>query len=164
MFTTTTHELRKRKKTISVQDTIDELCEFKRNQQVNNQIGDPRNNTATTLLYSHGSRKNLFCQYCKKKDHHISDCRKKKPQESQKRSCCNISHARINSWQGVLPQQHRVWRCWENGHLEKDYPLKKRTDEFKPTQNQKQFGKKGRAMVANGDNTKQSLVLRSDLD
>jgi len=50
MFTTTTHELRKRKKTIFMQDAIDELCEFERNHLANNQIGDSGNNTAGTLL------------------------------------------------------------------------------------------------------------------
>jgi len=67
MFTHTTHELRKRKKTISVQDAIDELCEFERNHLANNQIGDPGNNTAGTLLYSNGGRKTPFCKYCKKR-------------------------------------------------------------------------------------------------
>jgi len=48
--------------------------------------------------------------------------------------------------------------------MEKDCTLKKRLDEIKAARNQKRFGKKGSAMVANGDNTEQSLILRSDLD
>ena len=168
MFTHTTHELRKRKKTISVQDAIDELCEFERNHLANNQIGDPGNNTAGTLLYSHGGGKKLFCKYCKKKGHHISDRRKKKAQESQKKSSGNPSHARKDTGQTAGKKRPRdnieCWHCCETGHMEKDCTLKKRSDELKAARNQKRFGKKESAMVANGDNTEQSLVLRSDLD
>jgi hypothetical protein len=98
----------------------------------------------------------------------ISDCRKKEAQESQK-SSGNPSHARKDTGQTAGKKRSRdntkCWYCWETGHMEKDCPLKKRTNEFKAARNQKRFGKKkGSAMVANGDSTEQSLVLRSDLD
>ena len=142
-FSEATHMLRKElnKGTLTLQETIDELCEYERNK-LSHEINGPNNNTSGALLYPHGGGKNLFCQYCKKKGHHISDC------PGKKRSRNNTE----------------CWHCWETGHMEKDCPLKKTTDEFKATRNQKRFGKKGRAMVANGDNTEQSLVLRSDLD
>jgi len=168
MFTHTTHEVWKRKKTISAQDAIDELCEFERNHLANNQIGDSGNNTARTLLYSNGGRKSPFCKYCKKQGHHISDCHKKKAQEPQKKSSGNPSHARKDTGQTAGKKRSRdnieCWHCCETGHTEKDCTLKKRSDELEAAQNQKRFGKKGSVMVANGDNTEQSLVLRSNLD
>jgi len=48
--------------------------------------------------------------------------------------------------------------------MEKVCTLKKRSDELKAAWNQKRFDKNGSAMVSNGDNTEQSLVLWLDLD
>jgi len=62
------------------------------------------------------------------------------------------------------PDNFECWHCCETGHMEKDCTLKKRSDELKAARNQKRFGKKGSAMVANGDNTEQSLILWPDLD
>jgi len=152
---------------LTLQETIDELCEYRRNK-LTHEINDPNNNTSGALLYSHGAEKKLLCQYCKKKGHHISDCHKKKAQEFQKKSPGNPTHARKDTGQSAGKKHSQdnfeCWHCCETGHMEKDCTLKKRSDELKAAWNQKRFGKKESAMVANGDNTKQSLVLRSDLD
>jgi hypothetical protein len=169
LFSNTTHKLRKKmnKGELTLQETIDELCEYERNH-LSHEINDPNNNTSGALLYSHGGGKNLSCQYCKKKGHHISDCRKRKAQESQKKSSGNPSHPRKDTGQTAGKKRSRdnteCWYCLETGHMEKDCPLKKRSNESKAARNQKRFGKKGSAMAADGDNTEQSLVLRSDLD
>ena len=78
-FSEATHMLRKElnKGTLTLQETIDELCEYERNK-LSHEINGPNNNISGALLYPHGGGKNLFCQYCKKKGHHISDCPGKK--------------------------------------------------------------------------------------
>jgi len=168
-FSEATHVLRKQLNngTLTLQETINELCEYERNK-LTHEINDPSNNTSGALLYSHSSGKKLLCQYCKKKGHHISDCRKKKAQESQKKSPSNPTHTRKDTGQSAGKKRSwdnfECWHCCETGHLEKDCTLKKRSDELKAVRNQKHFDKKGSAMVANGDNTEQSLILRSDLD
>ena len=161
MFTTTTHELQKRKKPISVQDTIDELCKFERNHLANNQIGNPGNNTAGTLLYSNGG-KILFCKYCKKNGHHINDCRKKKNAQKNSGKFQNgQKDSQQNSGRKHTRDDMECWHCWQTEHTERNCPLKKRTEEFKARRNQKQFGMKGKAMAANGN---EEEVLRSNLD
>jgi len=172
IFTQTTHDLRKKKSTISVQDAIDELCEFERNHLANNQIGDPGNNTAGTLLYSNGG-KTPVCKYCKKKGHHINDCRKK--QNAQKTSgkfqdghsgkfqdghSGKFQDGQQTSGRKRSRDDIECWHCWQTGHTERNCPLKKRREEFKARRIQKQFGSKGRAMAADVEEE----VLRSNLD
>jgi len=48
--------------TLTLQETIDELCEYEWNK-LTHEINDPSNNTSGALLYSHGSGKKLLCQY-----------------------------------------------------------------------------------------------------
>jgi len=180
IFTQTTHNLRKKKSTISVQDAIDELCEFERNHLANNQIGDPGNNTARTLLYSYGG-KTPVCKYCKKKGYHINDCRKKqnaqktsgkfqdghsgKFQDGHSGKFQDGHSGKFQDGQQTSGRKHsrddiECWHCWQTGHTEKNCLLKKSTEEFKARRNQKQFGSKGRAMAADVEED----VLRSNLD
>ena len=168
-FSEATHMLWKQlnKGTDTLQETIDKLCEYEQNK-LTHEINDPSNNTSGALLYFHGGGKKLLCQYSKKKGYHISDCCKKKLQESQKKFSGNPTHTRKDTGQ-TAGKKHswdkiKCWHCCETSHMEKDCTLKKSLDELKAIQNQIRFGKKESKMVANGDNTKQSLVFQSNLD
>jgi hypothetical protein len=162
IFAQTTHNLRKKKNSISVPDAIDELYEFERNYLANSQINDPGNNTAGTLLYSKVEEKNLVCKYCKMKGHHINDCRKKK--NAQKPSGKFRNEKKDNQQTSGRKRSRddiECWHCWQTGHTERNCPIKKKTEDFKATRNQKQFSNKGRALAADGD---EKEVLRSNLD
>ena len=166
IFSQLTYDLRERINKISVQDAIDELCEFERNHLANHQVGDPGNNSAGTLLYSKGGGKTVFCKYCRKKGHHITDCRKKQRQNAQRFSG-KTQYDQKDSQQTSGKKRSRddfeCWHCWQTGHTERNCPLKKRTEEFKARRNQKQFGSKGKAMAADGDSIEEK-VLRPNLD
>jgi len=100
-FREATHMLRKQvnKGTLTLQEAINELSKYEWNK-LTYEIYHPSNNTFGALLYSYGSGKTPLCQYCKKKGHHISDCCKKKVQESQKKSPGNPTHARKDTASG----------------------------------------------------------------